>query len=85
VSFGPLAALGSFSYSWYLTHGIALKLTGYVVEKVLAGRHIEPALLFVPALVLSLLFAWAISAVTYHLVENRSWWTRPRVHEPATT
>jgi peptidoglycan/LPS O-acetylase OafA/YrhL len=85
LSFGPLAALGSFSYSWYLMHGIALKLTGYVVDKALAGRHMEPALLFMPALVLSLLFAWAISFVTYHLVENRSWWTRRRIQEAATT
>jgi peptidoglycan/LPS O-acetylase OafA/YrhL len=72
LSFGPLAALGSFSYSWYLMHGIALKLTGYLVERALAAWHMEPSLLFVPALLVSLLFAWAISLATYHLIENRS-------------
>jgi peptidoglycan/LPS O-acetylase OafA/YrhL len=72
LSFGPLVALGGFSYSWYLMHGIALKLTGYLVERALATWHMEPSLLFVPALLISLLFAWAISLATYHIVENRS-------------
>jgi exopolysaccharide production protein ExoZ len=72
LGFGPLAALGTFSYSWYLMHGIALKLTGYLVERALAAWHMEPSLLFVPALLVSLLFAWAISLATYHLIENRS-------------
>ena len=83
LSFGPLAALGSFSYSWYLMHGIALKLTGYLVERALAAWHMESSLLFVPALLLSLLFAWAISVATYHLIETRSW-TR-RTLQPAAS
>jgi len=53
-------------------HGIALKLTGYLVERALAAWHMEPSLLFVPALLISLLFAWAISLATYHLIENSS-------------
>jgi peptidoglycan/LPS O-acetylase OafA/YrhL len=78
LSWGPLAALGTISYSWYLMHGIALKAVGYLVDKAQAGRHIESSLLFVPALLLSLLFAWATSRVTYHLIETRRLWTRRR-------
>jgi peptidoglycan/LPS O-acetylase OafA/YrhL len=51
LSFGPLAALGTFSYSWYLMHGIALKATEYLTRNAVAGLHIESSLLFVPALV----------------------------------
>jgi exopolysaccharide production protein ExoZ len=79
LSCGPLAGLGTISYSWYLMHGVGLKVAGYIVDKAQAGRHIEPSLLFVPALLLSLLFAWAISSVTYHLIEIRRLRTRPRV------
>ncbi len=69
LSFGPLAALGRLSYSWYLMHGIALKATVYLVQNTLTRFHVESSLLFVPALLLAMLFAWAIASGTYHLVE----------------
>jgi exopolysaccharide production protein ExoZ len=72
LSSGLLAGLGTISYSWYLMHGVALKVVGYMVEKAHTIWRVETALLFVPALLLSLLFAWAVSSGTYHLIETRA-------------
>jgi exopolysaccharide production protein ExoZ len=75
LSFGPLASLGSISYSWFLMHGIALKATGYLVQSALARFQVESSLLYVPALLVSMLFAWAIASATYNLVESRKLWS----------
>lgn len=72
LSFGPLASLGTLSYSWYLMHGIALKTTGYLVQTLLEKWHIESSLLFVPALLVAMLFAWLIASGTYNLIEART-------------
>jgi exopolysaccharide production protein ExoZ len=72
LSFGPLATLGTFSYSWYLMHGIALKATEYLTRSALAKWHIESSLLFVPALIVAMLFAWVIAWGTYNLIEART-------------
>lgn len=71
LSFGPLATLGTFSYSWYLMHGIALKATEYLTRSALAKWRIESSLLFVPALMVAMLFAWVIAWGTYNLIEAR--------------
>ena len=67
LSLAPLRWLGGISYSYYLSHGLALKFVALVLFRVLHGHTSQPGLAAV--LVASFAVTLVVAQILYSLVE----------------